>query len=141
MSIDPSWPALGRTGNATFLLADPRIIVVVPDEGCTDDDATARQSVDMQHELLKTHGGSGAVIVLMDRVAHQSKGARRIYQTRVDPALITGFGLVSSSVFGRAVASVFMGLARPVVPTHMFASLALALQWAHESHDAEGHAG
>jgi hypothetical protein len=141
MSIDPSWPTLGRTGNASFHLAAPRIIVVAPDEGCTDDEITAQQSVDKQHEHWRAQGGRGAVIVLMDRVAHQTKDARRIYQTKVDPSLITGFGLVSSSVFGRAVASVFMGLARPVVPTHMFASLALAMQWAHKTLDAERHGG
>jgi hypothetical protein len=140
MSIDPSWPKLGRTGNAAFHLAEPRIIVVAPDEGCTDDETTARQSVGMQHEHWRAHGRSGVAIVLMDRVTHQTKDARRVYQTEVDPELITGFGLVSSSVFGRAVASVFMGLARPRVPTHMFATLALALQWAR-AHHAEGDAG
>ncbi len=140
MSIDPNWPTLGRTGNAAFHLADPRIIVVAPHEGCTDDEATARESVGLQHEHWKAQASSGAAIVLMDRVAHQTKGARRVYQTEVDPKLITGFGLVSSSVFGRAVASVFMGLARPLVPTRMFATLPLALQWA-QSHHAEGNAG
>lgn len=140
MSIDPSWPALGRTTNATFYLADPHIMVVAPDDGCTDDETTARQSVGMQHQHWKALGSTGAVIVLMDRVAHQTKDARRVYQTEVDPEIITGFGLVSSSVFGRAVASVFMGLARLAVPTRMFASLPLALQWAR-AHNAEGDAG
>ena len=140
MTLDPSWTNLGRSGNASFFLADPRVIVVEPDDGCTDDETTARQSIQLQQAHWKAQGVRGAAIVLMDRVAHQTQGARRVYQTEVDPALVTGFGLVSSSVFGRAVASVFMGLARPAVPTRMFASLPLALQWA-KARSAEGQSG
>lgn len=135
MTIDPSWPVLGRTDNATFHLADPRVIVVAPDDGCTDDETTARQSIALQHAYWKAQSRCGVAIVLMDRVNHQTKDARRVYQTEVDPALVTGFGLVSSSVFGRAVASVFMGLTRPAVPTLMFGSLAQAVQWAKAQHD------
>lgn len=143
MSVDPRWPVLGRTDNASFLLADPRIIVVVPEEGCTDDESTARESIAFQHAYWKTHGASGAAIVLMDRVGHQTKEARRVYQALADPSLFTLFGLVSSSVFGRAVASVFMGLARPAVPTRMFGSLAQALEWtkAHHASEHEAHHG
>ncbi len=140
MTVDPSWPKLGRSDNASFYLAAPRIILVVPDDGCTDDEATARQSVQFQHQHLQSAEARGVAIVLMDSVAHQTKEARRVYQTEVDPAIIAGFGLVSSSVFGRAVASVFMGLARPVVPTRMFASLPLALRWA-EARNAESDDG
>lgn len=131
MTLDPSWTNLGRSDNASFVLAEPRIIIVAPDEACTDDEKTARQSIQLQQAHWKSQGVRGAAIVLMDRVAHQTKEARRVYQTEVDPTLVTGFALVSSSVFGRAVASVFMGLARPVVPTRMFGSLPLALQWAN----------
>jgi hypothetical protein len=138
MSIDPRWPVLGRTGNATFHLAAPRIIVVVPDEGCTDDADTARQSIAFQQAHWKDHGTSGAAVVLMDRVVHQTKDARRVYQEEVDIKLITGFGLVSKSVFGRAVASVFLGLARPAIPTRMFDGLASALRWAESRHIHEG---
>jgi hypothetical protein len=140
MSIDPSWPTLGRTHNATFHLAGPRIIVVAPHDGCTDDEVTARQSIAFQHAHWRAQDGKGATVVLMDRVSHQTKGARRVYQAEVDATLITGFALVSSSVFGRAVASVFMGLARPLIPTRMFANLSHALQWA-KAQNAEADGG
>lgn len=130
MSLDPSWPVLGRTSNATFHLAAPGVIVVVPDEGCTDDAATARESIRFQQTYWSGLGTSGAAVVLMDRVVHQTKDARRVYQDEVDTALITGFGLVSKSVFGRAVASVFLGLARPAIPTRMFDGVAPAVRWA-----------
>lgn len=135
MSIDPSWPVVGRTGNAIYYLADPRIIVVVPDEN-PDDETTARESVALQVSHWKAQGVRGATIVLTDRVVHQSKDARRVYQHEVTPRHFTVCGLVSSSVFGRAVASVFVGLSRPPVPTRMFGTLAQALQWVKAQHEA-----
>jgi len=131
--IDPTWPVLGRTDNATFHAASSRVIVVVPDAGCTDDENTARQSVQFQRDHWRAHETSGTAIILMDQVSHQTREARRVYQsnTEVDTRTINGFALISSSVFGRAVASVFMGLARPPVPTRMFADVPGALEWAN----------
>lgn len=137
MNIDPSWPFLGRTDNATFYLADPRAILVAPDEGCPDDESTARQSIALQAAYWEARGSRGATIVLMDRVVHQTREARRVYQVEVNPVRFTVCGLVSSSVFGRAVASVFVGLSRPAVPTRMFGSVAQALEWARAQHASE----
>ena len=137
MTIDPRWITLGRSGNATFMLADPCVIVVAPDEGCTDDETTARQSISFQQAYWRSQGTMGAAVVLMDRVAHQTKEARRVYQGEVDPSILSRFALVSSSVFGRAVASVFMGLARPIIPTRMFGSVAPALAWAKGDQEAQ----
>lgn len=136
MSIDPSWPVLGRTNNAVMHLARPRVLVVVPDEGCTDDELTARQSVTFQHDHWRAQGTRGMSVVLMDRVTHQTKEARRVYQSEMDGTLIAGVALVSSSTFGRAIASVFMGLSRPAVPLRMFGSLAQALAWAQACAEA-----
>lgn len=139
-SIDPRWPVIGRTDNATFYLADPRIIIVVPDEGHPDDETTARQSVALQVAHWQAQGIRGATIVLMDRVVHQSKDARRVYQTDVNAKHFTVCGLVSSSVFGRAVASVFVGLSRPPIPTRMFGTITQAVQWAQAQHEASREA-
>ncbi len=128
--VDPSWPVLGRTDNAAFHQMQPGIVIVAPDPGCTDDEHTARQSLQFQRDHCKSTGVPGATIVLMDRVAHQTKAARRVYQTDVDLDWITGFALVTRSLFGRAVASVFMGLTQPPVPTRMFGDVELAVAWA-----------
>lgn len=140
MTLDPSWPVLGRTDNATFLLADPGVLVVVPDEGCVDDESTARQSIAFQQAHWRTQARCGAAVVLMDRVGHQTRTARRVYQTEVDASLLGRFALVSCSLFGHAVASVFMGLSRPAIPTRMFGNLARALEWARANHLADSSA-
>ena len=129
-----AWPILGRTANAAFRLAHPRVIVVEPDDGCTDDEVTARESIALQQQHWREQGHRGAAVVLMDRVTHQTKGARRVYQREVDAELIGGFALVGSTAFGRAVASVFVGLSRPAVPTRMYGSVEEALEWAAGLH-------
>ncbi len=130
--INPEWSVLGRTDNASFHAVSPRVMVVAPDEGCTDDEPTAQQSVAFQRAHWHREKTSGVAIILMDRVSHQTKGARRVYQSEVevDVGAINGFALVTNSVFGRAVASVFLGLSRPPVPTRMFGRVAAALVWA-----------
>lgn len=140
MNIDPSWAVLGRTDNATIYSVAQRILAVAPDAGCTDDEHTARQSIEFQRSHWVDQRSRGAAVIFMDRVGHQTKGARRVYQTEVDVAVITAFALVGGSVFGRAVASVFMGLTRPPVPTQMFASATSALKWV-AARNAEGHDG
>lgn len=128
--IDPQWLELGRTDNASFYAAHEGVIVVVPDCDCVDDEDTARQSIRFQRDFWRAQDSPGVAVVLMDRIANQTKGARRVYQDRGGMERIAGFALVSSSAFGRAVASVFMGLTRPPVPTRMFSDLPAALTWA-----------
>lgn len=43
------------------------------------------------------------------------------------------FALVGSTVFGRAVSSVFMGLHPPRVPTRMFGTFEEALTWIRQT--------
>lgn len=133
--IDDGWPRLGRTDNATIYAAHRRVLVVAPDDGSTDDESTALQSLDFQRSYWSREQTTGTTIILMDLVGHQTKGARHIYQTKVDTERTNGFALVTRSLFGRAVASVYMGLARPPVLTRMFAELAAALAWAHDRND------
>ena len=49
------------------------------------------------------------------------------------PMFQTGFALVGKTMFGRAVASVFMGLHPPRVPTRMFGTFEEALAWIKET--------
>ena len=65
----------------------------------------------------------------MDAVASQNSGAREVYRNAPDPTFQTCFALVGSTMFGRAVSSVFMGLHPPRVPTRMFGTFQEALAW------------
>jgi hypothetical protein len=123
------WSPIGRSGNADFFEIEPGVLAVVPFEGTTDSADTAAESIRIQLSHLRTHGRRAGTIVFMDPVASQNSGAREIYRTAPDPTFQTGFALVGSTMFGRAVSSVFIGLNPPRVPTRMFGTFEEALSW------------
>ncbi|UJR81646.1 hypothetical protein [Sandaracinus amylolyticus] len=132
MSSEPDitrWTLLGHTSNADFYEIEPRVIAIVPHERSIDDERTAAESVAFQHAHWRARGTRGASIVFMDRLVDQQPGARKVYTSKPDPASITCFALVGGTVFGRAAASVFLGLARPTAPTRLFASYESAIEW------------
>ncbi|MEI6666643.1 MAG: hypothetical protein WCP29_00700 [Acidobacteriota bacterium] len=132
MSIDTrTWIKFAETANAAFYEIDERTLGVVPVEGCTDDEDTAKASVDTQKAYLQSKGRKAGSVVFMDGIAQQTSGARAAYRNLPDPSCQVCFALVGGTVFGRAVGSVFLGLSKPRVPTQMFATLEQALAWCH----------
>jgi hypothetical protein len=133
VAIDTSrWRKFGESSNAEFFEVEPRILAVVPFDGCDDNESTAGESVRIQLELLRARGTRAAVLVFMDRIASQDAGAREVYSTAPDPAFQSCFALVGGTMFGRAVGSIFIGLRPPRVPTRMFSTVEEALAWARD---------
>jgi hypothetical protein len=126
------WTKLGSTDNADMYEVEPGVLAVVPHEGCADTAETARQSVEFQHRHWAEAGRGGGAVVFVDRIRDQSAGARQVYGSLPDAARVTGFALVGGTVFGRAVASVFLGLNPPAAPTKLFGDLDAALAWLRE---------
>ena len=124
-----TWTKFATTSNADFYEIEPHALAVVPFEGTTDDAATARESVAAQLQYLRARGQRAGIIVMMDRVVEQDGGARAVYRDEPDPAFQACFALVGSTAFGRAVASIFIGINPPRVPTRLFATLEEALAW------------
>ncbi|MEO0604504.1 MAG: hypothetical protein AAF211_23925 [Myxococcota bacterium] len=120
---------VGTTANARFLLVRPRVIAVVPVPGCVDVAETARASIELQMAYWQSRGEAGGSVIFMDAIVEQDKGARAAYVDLPDPRWFTGFGLVGGTRFGRAVASVFLGLRKPPVPTRFFATSPDAVAW------------
>ncbi|MBI3399890.1 MAG: hypothetical protein HY048_00600 [Acidobacteria bacterium] len=134
MTPDTSaWTRIGRSSNADFFEVEPGILAVVPFDGITDNAATAAESIRVQLEYLRPKGMRAGVLVFMDRVAEQDSGARAVYREAPDPAFHACFALVGSTIFGRAVSSVFIGLHPPRVPTRMFGTLEEAIAWIRET--------
>jgi hypothetical protein len=123
------WTPIGRSGNAEFFEIEPGVLAVVPFDGSTDSAATAGESITIQLAHLRASGRRAGTVVFMDHVASQNSGARDVYRNAPDPTFQTGFALVGSTMFGRAVSSVFIGLNPPRVPTRMFGTLQEAVAW------------
>lgn len=130
MTFDPSaWTKFGQSSNASFYELDPQVLVVVPVDGTTDDARTAHESVRLQLEHLRSHARRAGVVVMMDHVAEQDSAARAVYRDEPDPAFQACFALVGGTPFGRAIASIFIGLHPPRVPTKMFGTFEEAVAW------------
>lgn len=132
MSIDTkNWTKFGQTSNADFYQIDDSALAVIPHPGCTDDEATAKASVETQLAYLRSKSQKAGCIIFMDDIAQQTAGARVVYRDLPDPEYQACYALVGGTVFGRAVGSIFLGLSKPRVPTQMFATLDQALTWCH----------
>jgi hypothetical protein len=131
------WTPIGKSDNADFYEVEEGLLAIVPFEGSSDDEKTAKQSVQIQHEYLRPRGRRAGVIVFMDPLVEQHASARIVYRDGPDPAFVTCYALVGGTVFGRAVGSIFIGLSRPRVPTKLFGSLDDARAWARSQRTRE----
>jgi len=131
------WTPIGKSDNADFYEVEEGLLAIVPFEGSSDDEKTAKQSVQIQHEYLRPRGRRAGVIVFMDPLVEQHASARIVYRDGPDPAFVTCYALVGGTVFGRAVGSIFIGLSRPRVPTRLFGSLDDARAWAKSQRTRE----
>ena len=130
MAVDISnWVKFGQTTNADFYEISPGFLAVVPFNKCTDDETTAKASVQTQLDYLHSKKQRAAVVIFMDNIIQQTAGARTVYRDMPDLAYQACFALIGGTFFGRAVGSVFLGLSKPRVPTQMFGALEQALEW------------
>jgi len=125
----PGFRRLGRTVNTEYALAADDVMVVIPDAGLKDDEASARANIEFQQGYATRIGRRCAVVVLLSRLLSQDAGARRVYAQGMDPALFFASALVVSNPLSRAMGSFFLGLTRPRTPTRLFDTVEAALAW------------
>lgn len=123
------WESVGRTTNTQYFRLDDRLLVALPDVGTTDTAASATDNFAYQAAWFEKEGAPGSVLVFFDRMANQEPGARRVYAAARSP-WVTATALIGGTMLGRAMASFFMGLSRPKMPTRMFGNFDEALSWA-----------
>lgn len=134
----PHWKHLGRSSNADFYEIEADVLGVVPHQDTTDNAQTARESIAFQVKHWTSRGHRGAVVVFMDFVLNQDSGARAVYAEETDDIPTTAFALVGATFFAQAAAAVFMGLAKPGVPTQIFPSLEEAQPFIREMNQTRG---
>jgi hypothetical protein len=132
VSVTPNtagWKDLGKSSNTQYYEVAEHILAGLPPPGSIDDTASARANITYQLDYFRKNG-PGVVVIFFDNLVSQDKGARAVYQTEADPALMLGTALVGGSLLSRAMGSFFMGLSKPRVAVKMFANLDEALIWA-----------
>ncbi len=133
MTLDTSkWKDIGTSPNASFFELDEQVLVVVPVDGSKDDASTASESIRIQLAHLQPLNRRSGIVVMMDNVAEQDSSARAVYREAPDPMYQVCYALVGGTPFGRAVASIFIGLSPPKVPTKMFGTFEEAVAWVRQ---------
>ena len=129
--IDTSrWSYIGESSNTKYYFISEDVIGALPNDGAIDTEQTARENVAFQMNHFRKRGHGGVTVVFADALSSQDKGARRVYQTEPDPAVMLGTALVGNTLLGRAIVSFFLGISRPRIPVRLCASLEQALTWA-----------
>jgi len=123
-------PRVGGTAAGGYYEIAPDVLVAYPREGYVQTEEGARASMHEMYRISRERGRRVVTVVLVDRVTNQDSAARRVWKDEIDTNILCGLALVSSSMLGRAIASFFIGLTRPRVPTVMVGTLAEAVEWA-----------
>jgi hypothetical protein len=124
----PAWTPIGRTSNTQYYWADDGMLIVLPDVGLKDDEASARENVAYQVALARQAGRRIGLVVYLGTLLGQDPAARRVY-TELDPGLFLGSALVVASPLARAIGSFFMGLSRPKFPARLVETIDDGLRW------------
>lgn len=134
---------IGKTTNTVVYIAeaDPDILIVVPQQGTIDNVKTAHENVAYYHNYARDLRKPCGTVVIMANLLSQDAEARRAYQ-EWDTSLFFAGGLVVENALSRALASFFLGLSHPNVPTQLFETLEDAVEWLKtmRPHQDEGSA-
>jgi hypothetical protein len=130
MSSASEFQSVGKTVNTDFAIADPDILIGTPRPGTVDNPEAARANVEFEAKYARDLGKRCCVIILVGNLLAQDAETRRVYTEGIGDDLLYGLALVVGNPLGRAIASFFMGLSRPKVPTKMFDSVEGAIAWA-----------
>lgn len=127
-----SLPRVGGTDAGDYYEVAPDVIVALPRAGYVQTPEGARASLLELHRIARSRSRRLVIVVLVDRVRSQDSAARRVWRQEIDGSLICGLVLTGSSLLGRAIASFFIGLTGPRLPTQMVGTLQEAVQWGTE---------
>lgn len=122
-SVPPSWSPVGATCNTQYFLVGDDILIVYPNPGSVDDGASARENVAFQMGLAQKLGRPLGFVVVVSSLTSQDAEARRVYAAGMLPERSLGVALVVQNPLSRAIASFFLGLTKPKIPTKIVSSI------------------
>lgn len=111
-----------------YYAAGSDVLIVLPDPGLKDDEASARENVAFQIEFAKRAGRRVGLVVYLSSLSSQDPAARKVY-AELDPELFLGSALVVANPLARAIGSFFMGLSRPKFPAKLVETIEDGIVW------------
>lgn len=116
-TVPSSWKAIGTTSNTRYFVTDPDLMIVYPHPGSQDDGSTAEENASFQMGYAEKLGRPIGVVVVLTSLTSQNADARRVYAAKMLPKHSFGAALVVEHPLSRAIASFFLGLSKPKIPT------------------------
>ena len=123
------YQSVGTDGHSNYYIADPDILLVIPQTGMVDTPKTARIAVDFQTDYARKLGKKCSTLVIMSNVLSQDAETRRIYDEMTVSGYFFGTALVVSNPLSRAIASFAIGLSKPQVPIKLFDTVEKGIEW------------
>ncbi len=111
-----------RTSSATVYEVQPGLWLVVPVPGFMDDEESATVSMLACQGHLQNEEHPVIVIILVDRFAGQTRGARKVHASW-GLGSIDRWILVQGTALSRAIVAFFARISRPAVPIQVAPSL------------------
>lgn len=125
------WEVVGSTANSRFFHVEAGVLAALPLPGTSDDRTTAIENVAFQTDYFRKLGRRGVVLIFIDGFTSQDKDARRVYLDQ-GGEVIVGAALIASSLLGRAIASLSLGIRKAKIHVKMFRDVNEALPWARQ---------
>lgn len=141
MGIDTSgWEQAVDLPHGALFWLEAGIVAAIPDDGVVETPDLSQLVYDGYAKCAKEYERPIGIVVFVDHLGDQTPEVREFWAKVMQPDVLCAVALVCSSFFARAVASLFMGIRRPTVPTRMFATQEKAVAWARErlTHDVSG---
>jgi hypothetical protein len=120
---------IGSTAGADFYVTDSNILLIIPQAGFVENSQLAQQRSDFLNEYARKAGRKFGIVVVIANILTQDAETRRVYQTQVSNGLYYGLALVVDSALSRAIATFFIGLSKPSVPTQLFGTVEKCIEW------------
>lgn len=120
---------VGSMAGADYYIADPDILLIIPQTGFVDNPQLAQQNADFMNEYARKTGRKIGAVVVMSNILTQDAETRRVYQKLAGNGLYYGLALVVDSALSRALATFFIGLSKPAIPTQLFDTVEKSIEW------------
>jgi len=124
-----------ENGTCTLFEVEQQVLALTFKEGLRQDKVAAEAILALASAWVEQLGVPCGVIIFSDAITEQDARARRVFTRKARGDQFFSVALIARSLFARAAASFYMGIARPVIPTKVFNTFDEAVAWTRQMRD------